>query len=282
MPIMLKGSRKFTVDDDTLHRLHITEGKSSFQISKEIGIGDRTIRKYLKTLGINRCKRDASLMRWNGTLDFKNLSEDEIQIIEGELLGDGNISLRCENSYPWYRHSSKHEAYLYWLQTQLTSLGWSEVTKTVHKQRLKNGNQVISYHLNSQVHPQLEVIRQKYYDENNVKSIPSDLNLTPLVLKHWFIGDGSRGMYSTGYKKGKQTRKIQTFICCHSFSRDSLDTIALPKLKQLGIDATVVGKPGQHRIRIAANSDDQFMRLVSIGQVPFCYRYKYEGELLGV
>ena len=55
----------------------------------------------------------------------------------------------------------------------------------------KNGNKLLTVHLTTPNTVQLYEIRQKWYNKQGTKIIPSDLILTPDKVLHWYIGDGS-------------------------------------------------------------------------------------------
>lgn len=272
----VKGSQKFNITKEELNKLYIVEGLSSFKISEIYGVQDRTIRNYVRKYNLSRTQSEALMMHHNGIVAQPNISEYEKEILIGELLGDGSLKMDCKGSLPYYRHSSKYSSYLEWLASVLPSFKWSEISTTTHKTlSKKNGEFVISYGVRSQCHPGLAELQKMFYDENNMKHIPSDLKITPTILRHWFLGDGTAGYFSTGIRKGKQRTSWQMTIYACAYSRKELEGIIIPQLESLNIKCSVTMKPGRHRMRISSESFDTFYQY--IGKCPVeCYKYKWK------
>jgi len=168
-----------------------------------------------------------------------------------------------------------------WLLFIIPSLSWKEVTKTIHGQINKDGSKCISYRLRSLCHPDLKPIYEDFYniiDNKLIKHIPSNLILTPIMLRHWFLGDGTAGDFSSGLdKNGNQKLSWQMTIYTCSFSREELESIILPQLADMGIIATVTMKPGRHRVRISSKSFKRFYEVIDSCPVD-CYKYKWMPE----
>lgn len=271
----IKGSQKYEISKELLEKLYIVEGLSGRQIWEKLKIGDeRTIKNYIKKYGLSRNRSQAAMITHNGLTEQPIITNSQKEIIIGELLGDGSLKHDCKNSIPFYRHSSKYREYCEWLGTVLPSLRWAEVTETKHSQTKKDGSPQISYNLRSQCHPDLLPLYDMFYDQEGRKHIPTDLKLTSTVLLHWFLGDGTAGMFSAGKSRlgiPKQCWQMTIYAC--AYTREELESTVMPQLAEMGIVATVTMKPGRHRIRISSGSHERFYRL--IGQCP-CSIYGYK------
>lgn len=123
----------------------------------------------------------------NNTFD---LSTHQLEVINGCLLSDGCITktIRAKNYY--FTHSSIHESY--------SNLLIQELRIPLHKNVKPAGIQTIigrkykcseSFEIRSPNSPTFTKMRSKWYDENKI--IPSDIEITPTCLLHWYLGDGS-------------------------------------------------------------------------------------------
>lgn len=98
-----------------------------------------------------------------------------------------------------------------------------------------------------------------YFSKQNVrqaKIIPINIELTPLVLYHWYLGDGTL--------KGKRP-----VFCTLGFPKKELEKL-IPKFEKLGIKAELKftdipqytrGSNG-YQIYVSANSADKFFKLI--------------------
>lgn len=102
--------------------------------------------------------------------------------LNGLLLGDGSIQNNSRGT-AYYRHGDNYKEYLIWLKEQLELLGLS--CNKIYKYEYNS-----IFHFYSQRAKELEDLYHEWYP-NNKKRIPSDLTITPTILKNWFIGDGS-------------------------------------------------------------------------------------------
>ncbi|HYF75021.1 MAG TPA: hypothetical protein VD757_00425 [Candidatus Nitrosocosmicus sp.] len=271
-----KGYQKYNVSADQLHQLYIIDGLSTVQVAKKLGIPEKgTVNDYLRKYKIPiRSRRDAAIMTQQGTLDFIPITDKEKEIIKGELLGDGHVNSdpKSNDGYCVYKHSSKHKEYLEWLMTQLPSLKFGNIGRVVHS------SGAVSYHLHSNVHPDLTEFRDLFYLEDDTKIIPKDIKLTPTVLHHWYLGDGTYGYVSAGRKpNGDQKKSWQMSIAACDFSRDSLEEIIIPQLHDIGIKATVITKKGHPHVRISSYTHDRFFEYISKCNVKV-YDYKFSQD----
>jgi len=200
------------------------------------------------------------------------LSKESIDFLNGELLGDGNISFNR------IRYWSKHKSYVEWLSKTLASFGgeyiayqytsksYDALEQLCNKWYLQDFSFCPSCNIifHDQTVQRNQWIKRKHCPVCNEhllfkKIVPKDIELTPITLMQWFIGDGTN---ETGYG-GKSV----TF-CCQAFpSRNK--TILKNKLKKIGIYTK-----GEKVIHLEKKSVCDFFRY--IGNCPVkCYRYKF-------
>src|SRR6476659_1841520 len=91
-------------------------------VASRAGCDEKTVRRWLARYGLaTRAMSESASLR---QADQRLLPPRTIEVIEGELLGDGNLVApsRCASAVRHaarYQHNSKYRAYLDWLATQL-------------------------------------------------------------------------------------------------------------------------------------------------------------------
>jgi len=114
-----------------------------------------------------------------------------LEILEGELLGDGCVNPSSKSSAR-FRYNTSSKEYSAWLKELMISKGMEfgpdyEYNGCVESKSMSYRSFIPLYN--------------KWY-VNKIKIIPEDFKLTPVNLMHWYIGDGylkriqHRGMLS--------------------------------------------------------------------------------------
>jgi|GEM_PF-389792 len=145
-----------------------------------------------------------------------------IEFIEGELLGDGHISPVCEHSHvACYRHESKYREYLEWLSDIFSSEGLDcyKIGEYEHRDE-KYSN--IYYSLCTIGCVELMELRTRWYP-NGVKIIPNDFVLTPIKMRQWFIGDGTKTVHDA------------IILYTRGFDEDSINKLIV-ELKKINLE----------------------------------------------
>jgi len=174
------------MDKDRLYQEYVVNRKSSCQIAKELGVDDETIRIWLIRHNIERReKKEACSTVKNYNL---TLSEEFKQMLDGLLLGDGCLTKdKRVKGNAYYQHGDKHKNYIEWLRQQFIDEGLE--CSRIYRKEHKRFNSV-TYHFITKPYPCLTEQYLRWYPEGK-KIVPKDLELTPIVCLHWYIGDGS-------------------------------------------------------------------------------------------
>ena len=98
----------------------------------------------------------------------------------------------------------------------------------------KNGNKLLTVHLTTPNTVQLYEIRQKWYNKQGTKIIPSDLILTPDKVLHWYIGDGS---LKKRKNKDESLSLSSIELCTQGFNEEEAERLSNLIKKDLGITA---------------------------------------------
>jgi len=230
------------------------------------------------------------------------LDKDATDFLNGELLGDGSISVSI------FRYASKHKEYIEWLSAILTSFGIEQGGKIncysksgKHRKQLINGHPFYKkdkiytyYYYHSKCYINLKELYDKwclhifsfcpyceiiFHDQTvnrrewqkytscpvcnehklKKKTIPKDIELTPITCRQWYIGDGHNNMLNGN--------GIRLFL--HSFlPQDQL--FLKQKLEELGFEIKVKDKDFIMNVK----NTRKFLKYV--GQCPVkCYKYKW-------
>ena len=194
--------------------------------------------------------------------NFLTISPELLEILEGELLGDGSVVMNGNYSAR-YSHSSKYEEYLIWLSDQLAGLGIEQVGK-IYRYKSK-GNDGVYYFYGSKSYPELITIRERWYPRGK-KIVPKDLELTPMIVRQWYIGDGSL----KHPRHRKHERPNITLATC-GFDKQSVEHL-IGELKKQGF--IVTHQPSNNVIGLSSYSVQDFLSWIGPCPVP-CYDYKW-------
>jgi hypothetical protein len=127
------------------------------------------------------------------------LTQKQLEITAGLLMGDGHINKRKENSL--LKTQMVNKKYLEYIDNIFGCLSTGVCLKEKAVDRAKKNrdsgfhpnakeeNYSDIYMWNSRVHPKFNEFRDWY--ASGEKVWPEEIKLTPTVLKHWYVGDGN-------------------------------------------------------------------------------------------
>lgn len=216
-------------------------GYSTKEISDLIGISQWGIQDRLRRQGVIDSSR-----RVEAKAQRVCLVERQLEIIDGEMLGDGNLQ----------RHGSDRVARLRWSlksrqHVDLLVDEFSELLPTVRRRKDRDG-----WVMWTSGNATLTSQRERWYPEGE-KRVPQDLVLTPLSVFHWYICDGSRA------KDGSIT------LCTEGFPGEDVERL-IDLLVKIGVGATKRKCDGGvgPRIYIGVNESGAFLDYIGHCRVP--------------
>ena len=243
---------------DWLEGKYIDNKLSTVQIGKICKCSKPTIRHWLKKFNIPI--RSVSKALHLAKVNHCKLSYKAKQWISGELLSDG-----CLHSYSKYSahfvYGSKYKEYIQYISDTLKSFGIKQTGK-IYKRYHKEYN-CYTYQYGSLSYKELLPIRNLWYP-NRKKIIPRDLKLTPIILLHEMIGDGSL----------KHPKKGKPYIILATCGFPIKDVKWLvEKLNKLGFIST--RQPSNNTIYISTYSTKDFLKYIGNKSPIKCYDYKF-------
>jgi len=202
----------------------------------------------------------------------------DLSILNGVLLGDGNLRLRGSSRLgktELYVRLSGAE-HIDWLQaikkdTEELGVQYSSLYPKVYRGRYTNGKAYTGVLLVSRATLLLSEQYNRWYCKGK-KSLPLGLVLNPLTLAHWYMGDGSSSYI------GPNGQSVLVSLCTEGFSKKEVEVL-IRNLRDIGItDAYLIqrtiGAKKYPRIYIGKSAAvRRFMNAVEPYLLP-SYKYK--------
>lgn len=184
----------------------------------------------------------------------------EFEIITGSLLSDGCVTKpkRCVN-YHWSQTCIYLE-YIEYLKEELSFI--TNVTHVKPKTSVYPNGKIYTnkecWHLRTRTCNEFSDLRKIWYP-SGIKTVPHDLEITPTVLLHWYLGDGY--IHPTN----------GIFLCTDTF--DAKDVLRLAKKMSCHFETNLIEK--SNRIHIPNRAVWEYFQF--IGDPPVeCFAYKWD------
>jgi DNA-binding transcriptional regulator YiaG len=159
--------------------------------------------------------------------------EKLLNILNGTLLGDACILFDNYKykKYFVYKITAKGQIFLFWLNSIFKTFQINNSWITEDK---RNNTISLYFYINNCPYTELMKLRDKWYRERKGKPaqkiIPRDLKLTPTVILHWYLGDGSLIR-----RKNNSVNVPYIVLATNAFSKEDIDFL-IQKLKELNLN----------------------------------------------
>lgn len=175
-----------SINKQTLEELYTNQKLTTQEIAHIYNVHRTTISNKLKKYNIPTIKYPR---KYHET-KTQPINDIQDQLIIGSLLGDASIISRDNVQDPYFRisHCEKQKEYLLWKMNILQNLVFQ---KFPHKNIDKRENSIM-YSFNTLSNPNLHKYKNMFYDNENMKFVPDNLKITPLVFAIWFMDDGTK------------------------------------------------------------------------------------------
>jgi hypothetical protein len=191
-------------------------------------------------------------------------------IFDGVLLSDGSIRPTANSArFHIPQAGTEHMDWLDLIYDILYALGVDLDKPTIETTNFQGEPYVYSY-LRTRTSTFLYEQYRRWYPMG-IKIIPEDLCLTPVVLAHWFIGDGSSNWYQR-----KPTHKKYVYAYLHTYGYTKEEVLRLKRmLAELGMPRwTTYNKANGLGLQLSEqNNVNTLMEMIQPFIVP-SYEYK--------
>lgn len=240
--------------------LYIGQKLNASQIAKKVGYSGTTIRRWLKKYQIPTRTQSEILHLSQG--NHVSLNQEALSFLYGELLGDGSVTAYSKYSAR-YSAASQYLSYVQWISEKFLDYGikGSPILEKGYQSR-----DTIIFIYCSHSYVELKSIREPFYP-NGKKIIPRSIKLDSLMLRHWFIGDGS-------LKHGERGRS-HIRLSTDGFSPKDVE-FGVALLRKSGFIAE--RNPAKNIIRISSYSTAKFLDYIGPcpPEIKDIYGYKWE------
>ena len=263
IPRRVSGPSKVIIEPELLWDLYWGNDYTLRQIANIFGCSDQAILNRMKDHGIPSRHTGCKLT------DF-TFNDRQKEIFEGCMLGVGGLT--WGTNYCCFCNGDLHEEYLIWLKKQL---GIEDISRIIPR---VDG----VYRLITRAIPSIRDEHKRWYpyttkhgtnQNHNTKIIPKDIELTPIKMLFWYLGDGT-------YEK---ISNRTSFTSCLYLDDWALLSDKIGDL--LGVDNGISinknrkDKLGIQRyiLRLNKGATNKFFDMVdSLGfDIPECYQYKF-------
>lgn len=183
---------------------------------------------------------------WGNTCSYPRITEHQLNIVNGSMLGDGSLIQGSLSSYPQLTIGMRNQKYLNYIESVFKPL-----TAGVNK----NTN---CFQIATTPHPELNSLK---WDVGSKTSIPENIEINPTVLKHWFVQDG-------GLDWANPEASVQ--ICSVTFSLENIASM----LEDIGINATA----HTNRVRVSQHDTEKFFNYIGKPIPGFKYKWEYKSR----
>lgn len=239
-------------------------GQSIRKVADQVNLSSGTIAYYLNKLGISRTPIQAAKIKdLSNIQNHIDINSELYELITGEMLGDGCLKSIGKSAY--FSYGTSNEVYRDFLMNRLNDLGLELGGTWDYPNSISDAYHLYGFYTKSYVEL-LDVYKQWYTDKPK-KKILADVKLTPNIVKHWYVGDGT-----LDHDQVKDKYRIYIFTCIFSPEENQ---ILADKLSLLGMP-TRVGHVRQYPcLRVSSMATMEF--LAYIGDPVPGYEYKWIG-----
>jgi hypothetical protein len=247
-------------------------GLSTCELERKYNYSQSMVSYLFRRNGIKMRKK------WeHRTINISNseLSEEQKQIIDGCVFGDGSISTTHSGISSYFSLTTIHKEFAEHLKAVI-SLPFRE------KLRCRKSRQIVirgkeyktkeSYELISRTDKSLTSFRKRWYP-NGIKIIPPDLELTPLCMKYWFYGDGCASFVKY---KDIPDAYVRINFCTNCFTIPDCELLQ-SKLEKIGLKFAIYLSSRNQPIFVTLKTSTvlDFFDYMGECTVP-CFEYKWK------
>lgn len=254
--------KRIKITKEILERMYHGDQLTDKEIAHELGYNISTICSYRKKFNIKGINAQHRKFLQNPE---PKISDRQISILMGSLMGDGTIKGRSKNRrYFSLSHSSKQKAYIQWLYEELKNLCPSNPSPYVSKKgyvtyTLRTSSRMEFYHWRERIYTPYKKINEWWLSFMN-----------PLAIAIWYMDDGSLNY------KNKHKSYFSFATNCFSIKENYLLKNHLQFKYDIKSEVKQIKRPNdkyQCNLLIHDDSFGAFINLVE-SYIPDCMGYK--------
>lgn len=204
------------------------------------------------------------------------VQEDFKQILDGLMLGDGFLGMYQRNKNANFIYAGSHRIVAVNIKNIFLRNGFEfgpnnpkeKILSNTNNKFYKSNKEYYSYRVRTFNN---EFLTKQYFRwyTNKIKIIPKDLILTPLIVKHWYYGDG--GLHYINHT----TDSLE--FSTHCFSYDEILFLGNLLCKVTGIDKTRTSKNRKgYKLIVRKSQIPKLLQYIGPCDSDFsCYQYKW-------
>jgi len=182
------------------------------------------------------CYNIEQIKKYNTTKYNTVLNQEQQQIFDGLLISDGCIGFGGRNINPVLRISSITPSFINDIKNSLPFIWQKDYIRKASTDIINNRliNRKQQFSLSSTADKSLFDEYNRWYKYNQnlnkfIKIIPQNLEISPLLLKYWFYGDGTSSWLKNS------TKRSCIRLCTNGFTYEECLSLQ-EKLQNIGID----------------------------------------------
>lgn len=250
--VSTSGKSIFSLTGEELEAMLRERGERS--IANEYGCSRQVLKTLRDKFGIKAYSKTDRIEM----ICSDSFSEEQLSVIYGSVLGDGNIHLNNTGETARFKetHSMKQSEYLNWKAGIFDEFVAKRGVKETGSKVWHDGRQFYSVLMLTKFHRNFKVIYDWFYDSNGVKHLPDNFAdmITPLALAVWYMDDGS--MHGTK----------PTLPSC--FSRDDVERACRVIEEKFGIPYYIPDKKSCDSVWVMHFDGDRFFDVIGDYIIP--------------
>ena len=236
------------------------------EISNIFHINNKTIQHVLHKHGI--------IVNSFHKAGYTAFTPHQHEVIDGLLLGDGSITANDPNRASILRLTTIASEFRDHIITVLDPLTFGPIHTTAAGDGIIEGRIIHAkerYRIRSRSDWALTSFSKRWMP-NGLKSIPKDLNITPIIMRYWFYGDGST---SWGGRPKQHHNTVRFTLCTDSFSLEECNCLVNLVDNATNIRLNVNRCQTGSRLCVSRSNDVRYL-LDYMAPTLKCFDYKWK------
>jgi len=250
---VLVVSRWSDIDIPAIIKQYCEDGLTTKDIAAKHKVSQYTIASILR-------ESEVSLHPRGHRRCLSTLTEYQLEVLYGELLGDGSLDMQKSYTnarFQWGGNSEDHGLLIHKVLGDFAC--YFKVQKRLgHKDTWK---------IVSKSAAAFTPIHREWYFTGR-QAIPNSIKLTPVIVRHWYLGDG--------YLKKRPNKRPCIILCSQNYGLNDWD-ILIREFNRIGLNPWTEKNNKGYVLRFSTRETNNFFDFIGECPVPY-YKYKWLTE----